>query len=45
MAAYVLVFPPQTIISAPVQTAVWAVRADGTVAPVDVATQLSLVGL
>jgi len=35
-------YPPQTIISVPVQTAVWALRAEGAVA---VGVQLSVLGL
>ena len=37
--------PPQTIISLPVQTAVWSPRAAGTFVPVLVAVHESLTGL
>jgi hypothetical protein len=37
--------PPQTIISVPVQTALWAPRAGGTFVPVEVGVQLSDSGL
>jgi hypothetical protein len=36
--------PPQTTISLPVQTAVGSIRAAGTLAPVEVAVQVSVAG-
>ena len=38
-------FPPHTIISVPVQTALWELRADGTPAPVEVGSHELVVGL
>jgi hypothetical protein len=37
-------YPPQTIISVPVQTAVWELLPDGAPAPVEVCLQLSVAG-
>jgi hypothetical protein len=38
-------YPPQTIISVPVQVAVWPARALGTLAAVEVAAQVLLDGV